>query len=202
MEHETLDELRAARARLVAAADAERRLLERDLHDGVQQHLVAFAVNLQHAAGLAETDPAAAKALLEEMSRDVQAALEETARLSQRIYPPLLEAGGLGTALRAAIMDAGLPAKLEVTARADHPPEAARAVYFSCLEILGQPTASPAIVTVRDDEEALVFEVVVGGPLADLAHVRDRVEALGGELTIDSEPDGGMRVTGSVPLSR
>jgi signal transduction histidine kinase len=168
----------------------------------VQQHLVALAVNLQHAAGLADTDPAAAKALLEEMGRDVQQALDDTARLAQRIYPPLLEAGGLGAALRAAIVDAGLPAKLEVTASADYRPEAALAVYFSCLEILGQAPASPASVTVRDDGDALVFEVVVAGPSTDLTHVRDRVQALGGELTIASEPDGDTRVTGSVPLPR
>jgi signal transduction histidine kinase len=167
----------------------------------VQQHLVALAVNLQNAAGLADTDPAAAKTLLEEMSGDVQQALEETARLAQRIYPPLLEAGGLGAALRAAVVSAGLRAPVGVTANADHPQEVARAVYFCCLEIL-ECADSPATVAVRDDQGAVVFDVVVSGLTADLDHVHDRVEALGGELTIHSEPGGGIRVSGSVPLGR
>src|SRR6266508_5642563 len=99
---ETLDQLRvevadlrASRERLVLAADADRRRIERDLHEGVQQHLVALAVNLQIAATLTDADPAAAKALLQEMGADVQQAVDETAQLAQRIYPQLLQAGGL-----------------------------------------------------------------------------------------------------------
>ena len=104
-----VEELRASRERLVLAADAERRSIERELHDGPQQHLVALAVNLQLARRLADADPAAAKLLLEEMGRDVRQALDETGKLAHRIYPPLLEAGGLAAALRSAAVAVGVP---------------------------------------------------------------------------------------------
>ncbi len=101
-------ELRASRRRIVFAADADRRMIERELHERVQQNLVALAVNLQLADLAVEADPAAAKTLLAELARDVQQALDETAQLAQRIYPPLLEAGGLAAALRAAAGSAGV----------------------------------------------------------------------------------------------
>jgi signal transduction histidine kinase len=207
---ETLDrlrlevaELRVSRERLVMAADADRRMIERELHDGVQQHLVALAVNLQLVGGLAEADSTAAKALLEQMGRDVQQALEEAAQLAQRIYPPLLEAGGLAAALRAAAVSAGVPASIEVTVGARYAPEVAGTVYFCCLEALERAGAR-ATVTVRDADGALAFEVVGDAARADseLEGLRDRVEALGGRLTIRSEPGRGTRVSGSVPLLR
>ena len=89
-----VEELRASRERLVLAADADRRRIERDLHAGVQQQLVALAVNLQLAGALAGADPAGATRLLAELERDVQQLLDEAAQLAHRIYPPLLEAGG------------------------------------------------------------------------------------------------------------
>ena len=92
------DELRASRARVVAAADAERRRIERDLHDGAQQHLVALAVNLKLARQLADSDPAHARTVLEELAGDVQNALDEFRDLAQGIYPPLLVERGLGRA--------------------------------------------------------------------------------------------------------
>ncbi len=88
--------------RLVLAAEADRRGIESDLHNGVQQHLVALAVNVQLAGRLTDTDPAAAKTLLQQMERDLQETLDETAQLAQRIYPPLLEPRGLAAALRSA----------------------------------------------------------------------------------------------------
>jgi signal transduction histidine kinase len=204
-------ELRASRKRLVLAADADRRLFERDLHEGAQQHLVALAVNLQLASALADVDPAA-KALLEEMERDVQQALDETARLAQRIYPMLLDAGGLAAALRSAAASADIRASIEVAAGASCPPEVARTIYLCCVEALEQAGAGArATVTVRDEEGALAFEVV-----EDTAHsaaaidrselgfdrLRDRVEALGGRLTIRPAPGHGRSVSGSLPLSR
>ena len=199
-----VEELRASRERLVLAADADRRRIERDFHDGPQQHLVALAVNLELARRLADADPAAAKALLDEMGRDVQQALDETGELAHRIYPPLLEAGGLAAALRAAAASAGIPTHIEVTANARYAPEVAGAVYFCCLEVLERAAdGARATVTVREEEGALVFEVVEdGGSEAGLERLGDRVEALGGRLTILSEPGGGIRVSGSLPLSR
>ena len=85
-----IEELRASRARVLEAADAERRRTERSLHDGVQQHLVALAVNLQLARQLVDTNPAALPALLDELSRDVHDALESARVLASEIYPPLL----------------------------------------------------------------------------------------------------------------
>jgi len=202
--------LRASRERLVLAADADRRRIERELHDGPQQHLVALAVNLQLARQLADADPAAAKALLDEMGRDVQQALDETGKLAHRIYPPLLEAGGLAAALRAAAVSTGVRTRIEVTAAAGYSNEVAGAVYFCCLEVLERAgDGARATVTVRDEEGALVFEVVEEGAGSAatasgsvLDRLRDRVEALGGQLTIQAEPGHGIRVSGSLPLSR
>jgi signal transduction histidine kinase len=208
---ETLDrlrqegaELRASRRRLILAADADRRMIERELHGGVQQHLVALAVNLQLAEQSADADPAGTKALLAELGRDVQRALDESAQLAQRIYPPLLEAGGLAAALRSAAGAAGVRASLEVTAGASFPPEVAGTVYWCCLEALEHAGAgAKATVTVRDEDGAVAFEVVADGSRSrdGLDRLRDRVEALGGRLTVRSEPGRDTRVAGSLPLS-
>jgi signal transduction histidine kinase len=192
------------------AADADRRGIERDLHDGPQQHLVALAVNLQLARQLADADPAAVKAILDEMGRDLQQALDETGKLAHRIYPPLLEAGGLGVALRAAAVSTGVPTRIEVTAGVGYPREIAGAVYFCCLEVLERAgDGARATVKVRGEEGALAFEVVEDGAgsaarTSDvvLGRLCDRVEALGGQLTVQSEPGHGIRVSGSLPLSR
>jgi signal transduction histidine kinase len=197
-------DLRASRKRLAQAADADRRRIERDLHNGVQQHLVALAVNLQLAEQSADADPPAAKALLAEMGRDVQQALEETAQLAQRIYPPLLEAGGLAAALRSAAVSAEIRLSLEVAAGATYAPEVAGAVYWCCLEALEHAGAgAQATVTVREEAGAVAFEVIEDGSRSDagLEGLRDRVEALDGRLTIRSEPGGGTHVSGSLPLS-
>jgi signal transduction histidine kinase len=204
--HLEAEELRAARKRLVLAADADRRRIERDLHQGVQQHLVALAVNLQLAGALTDGDPAAAKALLEEMGRDVQRALGETAQLAQRIYPPVLEKGGLAAALRAAAVTAGVPSAIEVAADGNYPAEIARTVYLCCLEALEHAGAGARpTVTVRDEEGALAFEVCDDRAVSSsrgLDGLRERVEALGGRLTIRSEPGRGTCVSGSLPIAR
>ena len=197
------EELRASRERLVLAADADRRRIERELHDGPQQHLVALSVNLQLARDLADADPPAAQALLGEMERDVQQALDETAQLAQRIYPPLLEVGGLAAALRSAAVSAGARVSIDVATGARYPPEVAGTVYLCWLGALEHVDAGArAAVTVRHEEEGIVFEIVTDGVGAELGRLRDRVEALGGRLTIRSEPGGGTRVAGSLPLSR
>ena len=186
------------------AADADRREIERELHEHVQQRLVALAVSLQLADKSADVDPASAKALLAEMAGDVQQALDEAARLAQRIYPPLLDAGGLAAALRGAAGSAGVRASLAVAAGTRYPPEVAGAVYWCCLEALEHAGAGArATVTVRDEEGAVAFEVVEDGSPSDagLERLRDRVEALGGRVTIRSEPGRGTRVSGSLPLS-
>jgi len=201
--------LRASRERLLLAADADRQRIERDLHDGPQQHLVALAANLQLARRLADSDPAAAKTLLDEMGRDVHQALDETGKLAHRIYPPLLEAGGIAVALRTAAACVGVPTRIEVAAGVDYPPEVAGAVYFCCLEVLERAgRGTPVTVTIGEKEGALVFEVVAGGTgaatasSAILSRLRDRIEALGGQVTVRSEPGESISVSGSLALSR
>ena len=195
-----IESLRASRRRLVLAADADRRSIERDLHDGVQQHLVALAVNVQLAGRLADTDPAAAKTLLEQMERDVQQALDETAQLAQRIYPPLLEAGGPrgGAALGGG--GAGIAAR-STSSGASYPPEVAASIYWCWLEALEHATPnerrSPSGTTVRPRvRDRRSRRAGASG----LERLRDRVEALGGRLTTTSSPARGTRISGALPL--
>ncbi len=200
-----VEELRASRRRLVLAADADRRLIERELHDGLHQRLVALAVSLQLAGPEAGSDPATVKALLAGMDRDVQEALDETARLAQRIHPPTLEAGDLGALLRSAAAGAGLPATVEVSAGASYPPEVVMTIHVCWLDTLARAGGETrATIDVRDRVDALTFEIAGNEARsdADLDHVRDRVEALGGTLTTTSMPGGGSRVSGSLPLAR
>ena len=204
MRHEVA-ELRASRERLLLAADTDRRRIEHDLHDGPQQHLVALAANLQLARALADTDPDAAKALLDEMSRDVQQALAETAKLAHRIYPPLLDAGGLAAALRAAAVTLRVPTQVDVATSSEYGHEVAGAVYFCCLDALERAgDGARATITVRDDEAVIDFAIAVESTTTDAAEeaLCDRVEALGGRLAIQTTPGGGTRLSGSLPLSR
>lgn len=202
-----VEEVRASRERLARAADADRRGIERELHDGPQQQLVSLAVNLELARRLADSDPAAVENLLEEMGRDVRQALEATGKLAHRIYPPLLEAGGLATALRTAAVAAGVQIRLEIAAAGEWPPEIAGAVYFCCFEVVESVAGSDSAhltVTVREEEGTLAFEVVDdgAGPAVDALPARDRVEALGGRLEVESEPAHRTRIVGSLPLPR
>lgn len=196
-------ELRRSRRRLVEAADADRRTIERALHDGVQQHLVAFAVDLQRVAGLVDGDPAAAKALLNEMAANLREALTETTELAEEIYPPLLEGRGLATELRSAAERAGVTVLVDVPAVADYPPQISAALYWSCVEALSSSSpGSEATVSVLVADGAIVFEVAVAGrhPAARLDRLRDRIEALDGRLSVENE-DLGSRVQGWLPLS-
>jgi signal transduction histidine kinase len=207
-------EILASRERLVRAADADRRRIERDLHENVRQYLIALSVELQRARPLIETDPPAAMALLDDMSRDVQQALDAAARLGQRVYPALLDAGGLGAALRSAVTTLGIRASIEVVVGADVSGELAVTVYLCCLEALELVApAGPATVTVRDEDGALAFEVVevVGdgvksartvGRDEERLRLRDRVDAHGGRVTIGPRPDGGIGVSGWLPARR
>lgn len=200
-----VEELRASLKRLVVAADADRRMVERELHDGVQQHLIALAVNLQLAGQAAGSDPAAAKTLLEEMGRDVQDALDQTSLLAQRIYPATLEADGVGTLLRSVAASAGVPASVDVAARSNHPPEVVITLYQCWVNMLACASVQTgASIRVRESEDMLVFEVVgnTACPDADLDYLRDRVDALGGRLAVTSSPGGGTRVSGSLPSPR
>jgi signal transduction histidine kinase len=159
-----VEELRASRKRLVLAADADRRRIERELHDGPQQYLIALAVNLQLADGLLDADPAATKELLAQMGRDVEQALAETTQLAQRTYPPLLDAGGLATVLRSAAASAGVRARIEVAAGRRYPPEVAWTVHLCWVDALERAgNEAQATITVREKEGTLAFEIGAQG---------------------------------------
>jgi signal transduction histidine kinase len=206
------EELRASRARVVAAADAERRRIERDLHDGAQQRLVALAVKLRLARELAG---AAAAPHLDELAADLERTLDELRDLAHGIYPPLLADRGLGEALPAAAARAALPARVEVSANGRYPPDVESAVYFCCLEALqnaSKHAGAGATATVRlwQESDRLRFEVADDGagfePSATregtgLANMRDRLGAVGGSLEISSAHGEGTSLVGTVPLA-
>ena len=197
-------ELRGSRRRLAEAAHAERRAIERDLHDGVQQHLVALAVELQRLAGLAERDPAAAKALLAEMTANVREALDEATRLATKVYPSMLEGSGFASALRSAASGAGVTAQMDVPGIAGCPPEISTALYWTWDEALSSaPPGSEATISVLNAEGGLTFEITIAGrhPEGRLQRMRDRIEALDGRLSLDDRESGGSRLQGWVPLS-
>ena len=197
------DDQRASRKRLALAADAERRGLERSLHDGVQQQLVGLAANLELAAGSVDADPAAAKELLAEMGRDIQDAMDQTRKLADRIYPPQLEVGGLVAALRSAAANANVPARIAIARNQTYPPEVAGAMYFCCRDLLENVSAGSTVtITAQSDGGALAFDIVVDGDLhANRSLLGDRIEALGGRCAIESESGHLTRVIGSLPLS-
>ena len=195
-----------SRERIALADDVNRRSLERDLHDGPQQQLVALAVNVQLARALVERDPAAAADVLDDLGEDLQRVLESTARLAQRIYPPLLDAGGLGAALRAAAVANGVRSEISVAAGA-LPSAAAAVVYFCWLDVLETAgNDATATVAVAIDDGALTFDVgrpaTAAVPGDALTRMRDRVEAIGGRLTVESGTTGRTSVGGWIPLSR
>jgi signal transduction histidine kinase len=210
------DQLRESRARVVAAADAERRRIERDLHDGAQQHLLALAVRLRAARELAETDPPRARAMLEEVSAEVRTALENVRDLAHGIYPPLLAARGLREGLREAASRAPPPARVQANGIRRYPPEVEATVYFCCVEALQNVgkhagNGARATVSVREERDGLTFEVADDGagfdPAAQpngagLTNMGDRLGALGGRLSVASTPGKGTRVAGTIPLGR
>jgi signal transduction histidine kinase len=200
--HHEVSELRASRRRLVLAADAERRAFERDLHDGVQQQLVGLAAHLELAAGSVDADPEETKRLLGELRREAQRALEDARGLAHRLYPPMLEAGGLSAALRAAAESANVPMRIDVAPGMAPPPEIGSAVYLCCLDVLERAgPGTPVMLRVRGEEGALAFEIVADRDVGPEPLVqRDRIEALGGRLAVHTA-SGETRVAGSLPLS-
>ncbi len=130
------DELKAAQKRLVSAQDEGRRRLERNIHDGAQQQLVALAVKLKLADNLIERDTAKAHELLEQIQQETHAALEDLRDLARGIYPPLLADKGLPAALEAQGRKSGLPVTLRADGVGRYPQAVEAAVYFSCLEAL------------------------------------------------------------------
>jgi signal transduction histidine kinase len=207
-----IEELRATRSRLIATADAERRRVERDLHDGVQQHLVALAVNLQVARRLADEDPGALMQLLEEIRRDVQEALDGVRRLAERVYPASLVDRGLVDALRAAASEAVIPTRLEAHLGARYPAAIEAAAYFCCVEALEAAasraqTGERAIVRLRQEQHVLVFDLIVEGcpePWTDqdLLAIGDRLGSVGGILAVAPVSARAACLSGTIPIAQ
>ena len=207
-----IQELRASRQRLVAAQDEERRKLERNIHDGAQQQLVALAVKQRLAASLIGKDDERASEMLAQLQSDTNSALEDLRDLARGIYPPLLADKGLVSALEAQSRKAAIPVRIEPdgVGRYTQPVEAA--VYFSVLEALQNTAkyadASRATVALGHDGSSLRFAVSDDGVGFDTAAtsygtglqgMADRLAALGGELEIASTPGAGTVVTGRLP---
>jgi signal transduction histidine kinase len=207
---EARNELAASRARLVEAGDTARRRLERDLHDGAQQRLVAVALAMRLARAKLANDPAAATELLEEAGEQLDQGLEQLRELARGIHPALLTDRGLQPALAALASRAPFPVGLEVPAeRFTHGVEVA--IYYLVSEALTNAAKyaepSTVCVTVAHADGALVAEIdddgrggadPTGG--SGLRGLADRVEALGGRLRIDSPPGHGTRIRAELPL--
>ena len=210
-----IEELRSSRRRLVAAQDDERRKIERNLHDGAQQQLVALAVQLKLARTMVERDPAKAEALLDTLQGAATDALEDLRDLARGIYPPLLADKGLATALEAQARKAVVPVSVEADGMERFPADVESAVYFSCLEALQNigkyAGANAATILLSNGSGELRFEIRDDGRGFDpsatsygtgLQGIADRLAALGGELTVTSAPGEGTAVAGRLPLDR
>ncbi|MGH2661650.1 MAG: sensor histidine kinase [Actinomycetota bacterium] len=209
-----IEELRASRQRLVAAQDEERRRLERNIHDGAQQQLVALAVKLRLAETITRKDADKGAGLVAEARGETQDALDNLRDLARGIYPPLLADKGLAAALEAQARKAPVPVEVEPDGVGRYPQEAEAAAYFCVLEALQNVAkyAGASRVTVRlwAENGALVFAVEDDGrgfdpqrtpPGSGLQNMSDRLEALGGGVDVRSSPGEGTVVVGRIPVA-
>ena len=208
-------DLQESRRRIVTAGDAERRRLERNLHDGAQQHLVAMAVKLRIAEDMIEDEPKEAIDVINELRSDLKDAIAELRALAHGIYPPLLSSGGLAEALPNAASRAALPTTVETTGVGRFDAEIESTVYFCCLEAMqnaGKHAGADAeiVVSVERVEDRLTFEVrddgagFDAGPAAARGHgfvnMADRLGTIGGRLTVSSTLGAGTTIRGEIPL--
>jgi signal transduction histidine kinase len=208
-------DLRASRTRIVAAADSERRRVERDLHDGAQNRLIALRVKLRLLEEADDADATTRARLVHELEADAEAALDDLRSLVRGIYPPLLVDRGLRDALAWAARSAPIETTLDVEGLRRYAPDVEATVYFCCLEALQNAAkhagdAAQATVRVREIGADLVFDVSDDGPgflpagaaqSGGLTNMRDRAGAAGGTLEITSAPGAGTLVRGIVPTT-
>jgi signal transduction histidine kinase len=210
-----IEDLRASRRRLVTAQDEERRRLERNIHDGAQQQLVALTVKARLARLMVDRDPAKARDLVAEIGAQTTDALETMRDLARGIYPPLLADKGLISALEAQARKAAVPVAIETDAVGRFDRDVEAGVYFCVLEALNNVAkyagASHVVVRLRRQEGEVIFEVQDDGAGFDpaamgygtgLRGMADRLEALGGTLEVESAPRAGTKILGKVPGPR
>jgi signal transduction histidine kinase len=207
-----IEELRASRQRIVSAQDAAARRLERNIHDGAQQQLVALAVKARLADSLVGRDEAKAHNVLSQIQTEAQEALENLRDLARGIYPPILADQGLAVALDAQARRSSVPVAVEAVGISRYRSETEAAVYFSVLEALQNVAkysgASHAMVSLHGDDGHLTFEVIDDGVGFDpgstsygtgLQGVADRLAAIDGTLEVRSQPGAGTTIVGIVP---
>ena len=207
-----LEDLRASRSRLVAAQDGERRRIERNLHDGAQQNLVALKVKVSLVERFVDRDPDRVKSMLAEVKVEVGEALDNLRDLAHGIYPPLLADQGLVAALQSQSRKATVPVEVVASEVTRYPAEVEAAVYFCVLEALQNvqkyADARAAVVRIKGSAEAILFEVEDDGKGFDpgtqprgsgLINMADRLEALGGSISVRSAPGQGTLVSGVAP---
>ena len=207
-----IEDLRESRRRIVSAQDERARTLERNIHDGAQQQLVALSVKLRLAAGLVERDPPKARAMLEELQDQTTETLEDLRDLARGIYPPLLADKGLPAALEAQARKSSVPVTVQPDGVGRYRQDVESAVYFCCLEALNNVAkyadASSVEIRLRQSDGELRFEIADDGvgfePNATthgtgLQGIADRLDALGGRLEIRTAPGKGTTLVGLVP---
>ena len=209
-----IEELRASRRRLVAAQDAERRRLERNIHDGAQQQLVALQVKQRLVQGMIERQPAKALELMTQLQVDTTEALDDLRDLARGIYPPLLADQGLSAALESQARKSPVPVTVETDGVERYTQDVEAAIYFCALEALNNlakyADASRATVSLAQTNGTLTFAVAddgVGFTIGErtssgtgLQGMADRLDAIGGALEIRSAPGEGTTVVGRVPV--
>jgi signal transduction histidine kinase len=206
------EELRASRQRIVAVQDAERRQVERDIHDGAQQHLVALMVHLGLVRRLIERDPTKAAAMVPNLRAVTTGALATLHDLALGIHPPLLRERGRTDALAAQVTNPNVAVTVEAEGIGRYAPEVEAAVYFACLEALQNVSkhapGSRVVVHLVVDDASLEFSVTDDGagfdpercrPGSGLANMADRLAALGGSVDVASLPGRGTTVLGRLP---
>ena len=210
---DTIDELRASRRRLVQAQDSERRKIERNLHDGAQQRLVALRVQL----GLLDryaADENRVKQNAQQLQAALQEALDELRDLARGIYPPLLADKGLAVALEAQARKAPVGTTVESDGVGRYPEEVEAAVYFCALEAMQNVAkyadATSTVIRLAEADGYLLFEIEDDGRGfkvdetgygTGLQGMADRLDAIGGKLEVASEPARGALVRGRIKLA-
>jgi signal transduction histidine kinase len=208
----SLEELSQSRTRIAAVGDRERRRIERDLHDGAQQRLVALRVRLGLVADRLDGDAPASADAVRELEGQVDETIDEVRSFARGIYPSLLAERGLTEALRAAGRSAPLPTIVDAASIGRYPPEIEATVYFSCMEALqnaakhaeGATGVTIALAhnphlrfVVSDDGSGFDPSHANGG--AGITNMRDRLAAVGGDLHVESSPGHGTRISGVIP---